>query len=116
MIGPYFRLGFGKWGILGEHDVTQRKRTLPAIANFRQSATYGQIFWAPREWLVPSLIAERLTVARPFREDRLGGRLEVAARLTSEATLGISTRVQRDFVTGRYTRTFLLQIAMKTLN
>src|ERR1700676_4662857 len=88
LIGPYARLGFGKWGILVEHDVTDRSSNNGSFAAFRQNASYGQVFWAPREWLVASLIGERLQVERPFAERIRAGRLEVTARLASQVTVG----------------------------
>ena len=54
--GPYARLGFGKWGILAEHDFTARNWKAAAPVSFGQTTSYGQLFWAAREWLVPSLI------------------------------------------------------------
>jgi hypothetical protein len=65
MIGPYARFGFGRWGFLAEHDITDRTLKTGSYSSFRQTATYGQLFWAAREWLVPSLIVERLRVDRP---------------------------------------------------
>jgi hypothetical protein len=116
-VGGYARLGFGSWGILAEHDVTSRDRLLTtAVPNqFPQSASYAQVFWAAREWLVASAIAERLHVEAPFEERLTAGKFELAARLASQATLGISTRVQRDAITGRYTRSIALQAAFKTV-
>jgi hypothetical protein len=112
-IGGYARLGFGRWGILAEHDVTDRTRE--AIeGEFRQHATYGQLFWAVREWLVASAVAERLTVAQPFPERLAAGRLEVAARLTNQASLTAGVRVQRNLITGRQTPSITIQAAFKS--
>ena len=68
MIGGYARLGFGRWGILAEHDVTDRTRVDLSALSLPQSATYGQVFYAIREWLVASAIGERLRVDQPFEE------------------------------------------------
>jgi hypothetical protein len=113
-VGGYARLGFGAWGILAEHDVTDRARdALPT--SFQQSASFAQVFWAPREWLVASAIGERLRVEAPFAERLAVGKLEVAARLSSHATLGVGARLQRNAATGRYTRSLVLQAAFKTV-
>jgi hypothetical protein len=114
-IGAYARLGFGQWGLLLEHDVTNRTRVVPAAVSFAQHASYGQLFWAIREWFVASLIAERLTVANPYEEDVNAAKLEFAARLASQATLAISARRQQDQITGRVTNSLLLQAAFKTV-
>jgi len=116
LIGPYVRLGFGKWGILGEHDVTDRTLRTGSPASFRQTASYGQLFWAVREWLVPSLIVERLRVEAPYRESLNALKLDVSARLSGQVTLGIGPRIQRDELTGRITRSVIFQLAVKTVH
>ena len=114
MVGGYARLGFGSWGILAEHDVTDRTR--PGLSEpFRQQATYGQLFWAMREWLVASAIGERLTVQQPFVERLAAGRLELSARLTSGASLGVSAKLQRSLLTNQTSRSVMLQAAFKTV-
>ena len=115
LLGAYTRLGFGKWGILAEHDVTSRRREGPAPLAFQQSASYGQVFWAVREWLVASAIGERLRVASPFPERLTAGKLELSARLASQATIGVSARLQKDHLTGRSSRSIALQAAFKTM-
>jgi hypothetical protein len=114
-LGAYARLGFGRWGILAEHDVTRRTREDSVPVTFEQQATYGQIFWAIREWFVVSAIGERLFVEEPFPERMLAGKLEFAARLASQATINISTRIQRDQLSGRTTPSVILQAAFKTV-
>ena len=125
VLGVHARLGFGAWGILAQHDVTDRERDsvagLPPVAPsaqagaFRQHATYGHIFWAAREWLVFSGTGERLSVETPFDERRNGGAVEVAARLTSVATIGASFRVAHDPVADRLARSVTFQLALKTV-
>lgn len=115
MIGTYTRLGFGAWGILAEHDVTDRARDAPIDVDVRQQATYGQLFWAVREWLVVSAIGERLSVDAPFVERLAAGKIEIAARFTSFATLTVNARVQRDLITGRQSPAIGFQAALKTV-
>jgi hypothetical protein len=73
--------------------------TTPVPNEFPQSASFAQVFWAARGWLVASAIAERLHVEAPFEERLTAGKFELAARLATQATLGISTRIQRDAIT-----------------
>jgi hypothetical protein len=115
MLGAYARLGFGAWGILAEHDVTDRTRPVVSLDSFRQQATYGQLFWAMREWLVASAIGERVTVQQPFAERLAAGRLELSARLTSGASVGISAKVQRSLLTKQTATSVMLQAAFKTV-
>ena len=114
MIGAHARLGFGSWGVLVEHDVTDRERA-EVPDRFTQQATYGQLFWAAREWLVASLIGERLSVQPPFEERLNSGRLELAARLTSVATISLSTGVQRNVLTRQTSPSLVFQVALKTV-
>jgi hypothetical protein len=116
MVGPYVRLGFGKWGVLGEHDITDRTLKTGSLASFRQTASYGQLFWAAREWLVPSLIVERLRVQRPYRESLNALKLDFSARLTSQVTISVGPRIQQDNLTGRFSRSIVFQIAAKTVH
>jgi hypothetical protein len=115
LVGPYVRLGFGPWGILAEHDITNRKLA-GSSTTFQQHASFAQLFWYPQEWLVASLIGEQLQTQRPFRERRIGGRFEMASRLSNHVTLGIMTRLERNYVTGKQSRSVALQLALKTVN
>ena len=116
VVGAYTRLGFGAWGILAEHDVTDRARNRLTDVDLRQHATYGQLFWALREWLVVSAIGERLSVEPPFEERLAAGKIEIAARLTGFASLAVNARVQRDLLTGRQSPAVGFQAALKTVH
>jgi hypothetical protein len=115
LVGPYARLGFGKWGIFAEHDITDRT-LLQTNTSFRQNASYAQMFWAVREWLVPGISGERLTVERPYREAWVGGGAQVTARLTPQFTLAASARILHNQVNGRTAPAITVQLAMKTPN
>jgi hypothetical protein len=115
MVGAYARLGFGQWGILAEHDITDRTRNGSTLAAFRQTATYGQVFWAVREWLVASGIGERVTVETPFAQRLAAGKAEVAARLSSQATVVVGVRFERNLITRRLAKTAVVQTAFKTV-
>ena len=114
VLGAYARLGFGAWGILAQHNHTDRKRE-DLSDSFSQHASYAQVFWAPREWLVASVIGERLSVHQPFEERLNAGALEVTTRLTSVATIGATARVQRDVIAHQWSKSILLQVALKTV-
>jgi hypothetical protein len=116
MVGPYARLGFGRWGILAEHDFVNRDIKLPTVANFNQQASYGQLFWAAREWLVPSLIVERIQVSAPYREHLDAIRLDLTARVAGQFTISAGPRIQKDEITGRIAKSVVIQIALKTVH
>lgn len=115
VIGAYARAGFGRWGILAEHDVTNRHRDA-ASRSFRQDVSYAQVFWAARDWLVASGTGERLRVDAPFREHLTAGKAEIAARFTSHATVTLGTRVEHNAATGRFTKSVAIQLALKTVD
>jgi hypothetical protein len=112
MLGFYTRLGFGKWGILAEHDITGRTVQATGVS-FQQQASYAQGFWAIREWLVASVIGEQLRVQRPYREDLRAGKIEVAARLSSNFTLTFNFRMQRNMLTDVWSPSATVQLAVK---
>jgi hypothetical protein len=114
MIGAHTRLGFGSWGILAQHDITDRERK-DVQGSFRQNATYAGVFWAAREWLVASAAGERLSVQLPFKERLNAGKFDVSARLTSVASVAGGAKVQRDVLTRRLTTTVLFQLILKTV-
>jgi hypothetical protein len=114
MVGGYARLGFGRWGILAEHDVTDRTRTALA-QRFTQNASFAQLFWAAREWLVLSTIGERLRVEQPFMQRLNAGKFEVAARLAPQATITMGTKFEKNLVTGKLSKSLILQVAVKSV-
>jgi hypothetical protein len=109
-LSAYARLGFGEWGLLAEHGITGRERV--ATPGFRQDASYLQLFWAPRDWLVASGIGERIRVGASG-ELRTAGKLEIASRLTSQATVIVGGRIERDAASGRLARSLSVQLAVK---
>ncbi|PYY17933.1 MAG: hypothetical protein DMG61_01520 [Acidobacteria bacterium] len=114
LIGPYARLGFGSWGVLAEHDITN----YAAGAKFgalQQRTTYGQLFWYPKEWLLTSIGGERLGVDVPFKQELNAARFDVSARIASQATIGFTLRVQHDPLSGRTVRSLALNVALKTV-
>jgi hypothetical protein len=114
--GAYARLGFGRWGVLAEHEVTGRSSTDTTVQTTQYVAGHTQVFFAPYEWLVTSLGAEELTThgAASGRAYRLapGAQVRVSENLTVAFTMrdvfaGVST--------GR-SRTFSIQFAVKTVD
>jgi hypothetical protein len=117
-VGAFARLGFGKWGILAEHDLTTRDVTsgLGDHAETRHLAGHTQVFFAPKEWLVTSLAAEHLVIdglVRPTHTYRLTP--AVQTRLSDNLTLLFNMRdIFVDARTDR-SRTFSVQVAVKSV-
>ena len=117
MTGIYTRLGFGAWGILAEHDLTRRARHLAYGGGaFNQQATYGQLFYYWREWLVTSVITERLTVQNPYPEHLWAYKGEVGARMSSNWSISLRAGLQRDFRTRVLSPVASIQFTAKTVN
>ena len=112
-IGAFARLGFGKWGILAEHDLSSR--TAVTVPSTRYVAGHTQVFFAPVEWLVTSLGAEHLVIdgPRPGHVYRLAP--GVQARLSNNLTLIFNTRDVFTGVAAGRTRTYSLQVAVKSV-
>jgi hypothetical protein len=116
-VGAYARLGFGKWGILAEHDFTSRT-TGDETAQPPQSqylAGHTQLFFAPVEWLVTSLAAEHLIVDAAQQTHVYRLTPGVQARISDNLTLIVNTR---DAFTGSASgraRTFSVQLAVKSV-
>jgi hypothetical protein len=115
LIGGYARIGFGRWGVLAEHDVTDRERS-EIIGPFRQHASYAQLFWAVRDWLVASATGESLRVSVPYQEKLTAGKIEVASRVTSHATVIAGGRVEHNAANGRLSKSLTVQLSLKTVD
>ncbi|HYZ84434.1 MAG TPA: hypothetical protein VE621_08525 [Bryobacteraceae bacterium] len=116
MASVHTRLGFGQWGILAEHAFTRRELlSTNAQATFGQRTSYVQAFRAFREWLVGSLIFERVSVPVPFEERVLLARTELSARLSPNFTTAVRMGMQYDQRTGRAGPTATFILAWKTV-
>lgn len=114
-VGAYARLGFGAWGILAEHDVTQRTREVPLSAAFQQRANGSSTrSRSPVADATSHSRAAQNTCAK-LAEQLTAGRLELMARLSTHVTVGLSARLQRDALAGRYTQSLALQGAFTTV-
>jgi hypothetical protein len=115
--GIYTRLGFGKWGILAEYDLTARHmKAMSGDVSFEQHAGYAQVFFYPREWIALSAITERLTVQRLYVESLWAYKGELSMRLTSNWSFGVRSGAQRDALTGVVTPVASVQLAAKTVH
>jgi hypothetical protein len=117
-VGAYTRLGFGRWGILAEHDLTARSLITDAAANVdtRHLAGHTQVFFAAKEWLVMSLAAEHLVVDRSTATAHTY-RLTpgVQARLSPNLTLLFNVRDVFVDAKAARSRTYSVQMAVKSV-
>jgi hypothetical protein len=114
--GTFARLGFGRWGVLAEHELTSRTMTdLPTTTSYIAGDT--QLFAAPYEWLVVSLaVDEVVSQASPDRASRVY-RIAPGAqvRVSENLTVVFTTRDVFSDASLRRSRTYSLQVAVKTV-
>jgi hypothetical protein len=113
--GVFARLGFGKWGVLAEHDVTSRVTRADTVPTAQYVAGFTQVFYAPWEWLVTSLAAENVVVegAGAKRLYRFAPAAQV--RVSENLTVILNTRDELTRLNGPTSRTFSVQVAVKTV-
>lgn len=115
-VGAYTRLGFGRWGIMAQHELTGRSSTAANPVTTQYIAGHTQVFFAAKEWLVTSLGAEELAVdgithSRAYR-------LAPGVQLRASENLTVSFTMRDVFAgvsTGR-SRTFSVLVAVKTVD
>jgi hypothetical protein len=113
--GAYARVGFGAWGIMAEHDFSNEHIKTSALDTFERNATYAQVFVAPREWLVTSLVGERLVAEYPASTHVYRLSPDIQVRLTSSFTLRFWTHDSFVGPSNHFSRTYSLQLAAKTV-
>jgi hypothetical protein len=115
IVGGYARMGFGRWGVLAEHEFTRRSTAADPQTGADRYAGYTQLFVVPKEWLVVSLIGEQANdnAARNTRTFRW--RPEVQARISSYLTVTASARSDTPRGTSDTSRIYLVQVAVKTV-
>jgi hypothetical protein len=114
-VGGYARLGFGKWGVLAEHERTKPRIGGVTVAGPDRWSGYTQFFFVPKEWLVTSLIAEQSNDTTELRERSFRWRPEVQARLTPNVTITASARTDKPRGATSSSRIYLVQLAVKTV-
>ena len=115
-VGAYTRLGFGRWGIMAQHELTGRSSSVANPVMTQYLAGHTQVFFAAKEWLVTSLGAEELavdglTTSRAYRHAP-GVQLRASENLTVSFTM-------RDVFAGTTagrSRTFSVLVAVKTVD
>jgi hypothetical protein len=114
-VGSYVRFGVGRWGVLAEHELTEHEWATGLGGPDRRYAGYTQVFVAPWEWLVTSVIGEQSVEHGAVRPRVFRWRPEMQARLSSNVTVTASARNDRVAATGGTSRIYLLQVNLKTV-
>jgi hypothetical protein len=114
-VGAYARLGFGAWGILGEHDVTSRDARTSTLAPADYIVGFTQFFVAPREWFVTSLLVDDVVTSGPGGKHQYRVAPTAQLRISDNVTVVLSTR--DEFITGlaANSRTYSVSVAVKSV-
>jgi len=114
-LGGYARLGFGRWGILAEHDFTSRTAVSAGAPAAGYVTGYTQLFAAPFEWLVTSLIVDDAKTTGPGAKRVFRVAPTAQLRFSEHLTFVFSTR--DDFLTTvpNRSRTYSIGIAVKSV-
>ena len=114
-VGAYARLGFGKWGILTEHDLTTRVDARAAAPASDYVVGFTQLFAAPLEWFVTSLQIDNVAVTGPNSKRLYRLAPTAALRLSENLTVVLQSR---DEFIGPFvpsSRTYSVSFAVKTV-
>jgi hypothetical protein len=115
-VGAYARLGFGRWGILTQHEMTGRSATVDNPVTTQYVSGHTQVFFAAKEWLVTSLGAEELAIDGVTQSRAYRIAPGVQLRASENLTVSLTMRdVFAGVATGR-TRTFSLLVAVKSVD
>ena len=116
-VGAYARLGFGRWGILAEHELAGRTMTDVPAAATTYIAGDTQVFVAPYEWLVASLAVDEVVTPAAANPASHVYRLAPGAqvRVSPNLTVVFTTLDAFADVGVRHSRTYSLQLAVKTV-
>jgi hypothetical protein len=115
-VGAYARLGFGRWGILTQHEMTGRSSTVDKPVTTQYVSGHTQVFFAAKEWLVTSLGAEELAVDGTTKSRAYRIAPGVQLRASENLTISFTMRdVVAGVTTGR-SRTFSVPVAVKTVD
>jgi len=114
-VGAYARLGFGRWGVLGEHDLTSRTVHTSTLAPADNVVGFTQVFVAAKEWFVTSLLVDDVVTSGPGGKHLYRLAPTAQLRISDKVTVVLSTR--DEFITGlaANSRTYSVSVAVKSV-
>jgi hypothetical protein len=115
-VGAYTRLGFGRWGIMAQHELTGRSSTAANALTTQYVTGHTQVFFAAKEWLVTSLGAEELAIDGVTNSRAYRFAPGVQLRASENLTVSFTMRDAFAGVTTGRSRTFSVLVAVKTVD
>jgi hypothetical protein len=114
-IGAYARLGFGRWGILAEHDLTTRVTNRTVTPRSEYVVGFTQLFAAPVEWFVTSLAVDDVKVTGTGAKHAYRFAPTAQMRISENLTMVFSTRDEFVSALVPHSRTYAVTFAVKTV-
>ena len=114
--GAFARVGFGRWGVLTEHEhVSQASESATTPGPDRYAGT-TMVFAAPREWLVASLTSQFVvnTTGPSQHQHRLTPSVQL--RISDKVTVVASERESFGVTDAARRRGLIVQLFLKTVN
>ena len=114
--GGFARVGFGRWGVLTEHEHVSQAGGSATTPNQGRYAGTMMVFAAPREWLVASLTSQLVvnTTGPSQHQHRLTPSVQV--RLSDKVTVVASERESFGVTEAARRRGLIVQLFLKTVN
>jgi len=113
--GAYARLGFGRWGMLAEHDLTSRAVPGPAPAGAEYVSGYTQLFVYPAEWFAASLIVDEVAASGSASKHAYRISPTVAMRFSNNVTVVVGTRDEVVRGPAPDSRVYTITVALKSV-
>jgi hypothetical protein len=114
-VGAYARLGFGRWGILGEHDLTARTSRTSTLAPADNVVGFTQFFVAAKEWFVTSLLVDDVMTSGAGGKHVYRFAPTAQLRMSDNVTFVFSTRDECIMGPMANSRTYSVSVAVKSV-
>ena len=114
--GAFARVGFGRWGVLTEHEHVSQANGSGTTPGPDRYAGTTMVFAAPREWLVASLTSQLVvnTTGTPQHQHRLTPSVQL--RISDKVTVVASERESYGVTGAARRRGLMVQLFLKTVN
>jgi len=113
--GAYARVGFGRWGVLAEHDLTSRVVPGPVPAPADYVLGYTQLFVYPTEWFAASLIVDEVSAGGSATKHAYRVAPTVSMRLSNNFTVVLGTRDEVVRGPAPDSRTYSISVAVMSV-
>jgi hypothetical protein len=114
-VGAYARVGFGRFGVLAEHDLTTRVTQNTELPGSEHIVGFTQFYFAPVEWFVTYLSMDNVTGSGPGAKRTVRFSPSASMRLSDNLTVVLSTRDEFANGLAPNSRAYSVSFAVKTI-